>query len=186
MLFRKSYSYFQVLAVLSITVGVVITTLTEAQLKAQTLSCDNCFLFFQFNNTLSNQSVLSLFTGVGLLSLSVFLLSFYGFYQAYTFETYISSTEEMLFYTHFMSIPFFLSVASDIKKHFILFNLSKPVTLLNVEVPILWIYTFINTITQFICVKGISNINKKFGSLTSTAATTVRKFISLLISIIFF
>ena len=96
-----------------------------------------------------------------------------------------------------MPLPFFLYFASSIKDTVILFNDSEPIpipvtaTLLGPEspfssIPILWIYILLNILTQFACVRAIFYLTTEISSLSVTLLLTVRKFVSLALSVVLF
>lgn len=53
-------------------------------------------------------------------------------------------------------------------------------------VPIMWLYLILNTLTQYICINSVFVLTTECTSLIVTLVVTLRKFISLLISIIYF
>lgn len=79
----------------------------------------------------------------------------------------------------------------------VLFNDSDPVpipgadALLGPEspfssIPILWIYILLNMLTQFACVRAIFYLTTEISSLSVTLLLTVRKFVSLALSVVLF
>jgi UDP-xylose/UDP-N-acetylglucosamine transporter B4 len=55
-----------------------------------------------------------------------------------------------------------------------------------IYIPKLWFYMIGNCITQFICIRSVFVLTTEFSSLTVTMVVTLRKFVSLMISIFFF
>jgi UDP-xylose/UDP-N-acetylglucosamine transporter B4 len=53
-------------------------------------------------------------------------------------------------------------------------------------IPRLWFYMIGNCITQFICIRSVFVLTTEFSSLSVTMVVTLRKFVSLMISIFFF
>jgi len=56
----------------------------------------------------------------------------------------------------------------------------------NVGIPIMWAYLFCNVITQYFCIRSVFILTTECPSLVVTLVITLRKFISLLFSIIYF
>ena len=52
--------------------------------------------------------------------------------------------------------------------------------------PMMWVYLFLNIVTNFLGVNGVYKITGLTSSLTGNLTITIRKFISLLISVVYF
>ena len=50
----------------------------------------------------------------------------------------------------------------------------------------MWLYLLGNVITQFICISGVFRMTAAAGALSMTLTISIRKFVSLLFSIMFF
>jgi UDP-xylose/UDP-N-acetylglucosamine transporter B4 len=60
------------------------------------------------------------------------------------------------------------------------------VDLVYLTIPMLWLYLIGNTLTQYVCISSVFVLTTECTSLTVTLVLTLRKFISLIISIIYF
>ncbi|XP_048466266.1 UDP-xylose and UDP-N-acetylglucosamine transporter isoform X2 [Rhincodon typus] len=60
------------------------------------------------------------------------------------------------------------------------------ISLLGITVPIMWFYLVLNVLTQYICIRGVFILTTECTSLTVTLVVTLRKFISLIFSIVYF
>ncbi len=60
------------------------------------------------------------------------------------------------------------------------------VDLVYLAMPILWLYLIGNTLTQYVCISSVFVLTTECTSLTVTLVLTLRKFISLIISILYF
>lgn len=58
--------------------------------------------------------------------------------------------------------------------------------IVNIYMPEQWIYLIGNILTQYICISGVYVLTTECSSLTVTLVVTLRKFISLLFSIVYF
>lgn len=99
-----------------------------------------------------------------------------------------------------MGLPYFLLFVDDIKKHVEIANQSELFNLFGVvHIPSIWYYLLLNVVTQMVCIHGVyilTGLTFYFsvyllaqgaaGTLTCTLAITLRKFVSLVISIILF
>ena len=56
----------------------------------------------------------------------------------------------------------------------------------SVGIPIMWAYLFCNMLTQYFCIRSVFILTTECSSLTVTLVITLRKFTSLLFSIIYF
>lgn len=133
--------------------------------------------------------------GICMLTLTLLLLSVLGHIQDRTYASYGKVWREVMFYTHAVSLPTFLLFWKPITEHAYLWlthpDLSVPVHLpwlpSNTTMPLsLWFILLCNLFTQSICFKGVSILTSYTSTLTCTVAMTLRKFLSLLLSIWWF
>lgn len=91
-------------------------------------------------------------------------------------------------FQHLLPLPGFLLIFNNIKDHIIIANASEPVVIPFIEytVPILWVYLLLNSLTQYVCISSVFVLTTECTSLTVTLVVTLRKFISLLFSIVYF
>ncbi|XP_016100982.1 UDP-xylose and UDP-N-acetylglucosamine transporter-like [Sinocyclocheilus grahami] len=66
--------------------------------------------------------------------------------------------------------------------------MSSPVEVpvIGLSVPVMWLYLLMNVITQYVCIRGVFILTTECASLTVTLVVTLRKFLSLIISILYF
>jgi UDP-xylose/UDP-N-acetylglucosamine transporter B4 len=93
------YSFRQIFGVLLVTLGILATTMASSS-----------------SNISSTLSSSSYFIGVGLLTLAVFTSAFLGLLQQHTYGKYGGHWREGLFYTHTLSLPFFLLFYKEISE----------------------------------------------------------------------
>ena len=96
--------------------------------------------------------------------------------------------KEALFYTHALPLPGFLLLAPDILAHWNIAMSSTPILIpvLNISIPSLLLYLLGNIITQYVCISAVFVLTTECASLTVTMVVTLRKFLSLLFSILYF
>ncbi|KAJ7074498.1 UAA transporter [Mycena amicta] len=100
----KKYTFGQVISVLLVTLGVVLTTLSAA---------DHATVASSGPSTSLNTYI----QGIAILSLALLLSGFLGLVQDHTYSRYgrtNSSWQESMFYLHFLALPMFVSVRQDI------------------------------------------------------------------------
>ncbi|KAH6896472.1 UDP-N-acetylglucosamine transporter [Coprinopsis sp. MPI-PUGE-AT-0042] len=146
---KKRYNATQVLAVFLVTAGVALTTLSASQPASKTSATSNPYTYA---------------TGIGILSLALFLSGFLGLLQDWTYSTYGKTStqsaapskpkgkgkgktpqrqrqngpaawQESMFYLHFLGLPMFLPLLGDIRKQVAIINYDSPRALFNVPVP---------------------------------------------------
>ena len=169
-----------------VTIGIILTTLS-ASASSDTHTSD-VSLYAQ---------------GISILSLALLLSSFLGLTQDYVFAHYIKPAEaraadphaqpswqESMFYNHSLALPLFYfsrdSIATELVRlratPTVAFPLDAyiPKTLV---FPSMYLYLVANTVTQLLCVIGVNRITGRVSSLTVTLILTVRKAVSLLLSV---
>nr|XP_053647686.1 UDP-xylose and UDP-N-acetylglucosamine transporter-like isoform X1 [Cherax quadricarinatus] len=129
--------------------------------------------------------------GIGLLTFALFMSARMGIFQECLYSTHGKQSREALFYIHALSLPGFLLTGSSIATHAVKFNSSPTLPLLAsvpflATVPKLWLFLLGNTLTQYVCISSVFALTSECTSLTVTLILTLRKFLSLTFSIIYF
>lgn len=85
-------------------------------------------------------------------------------------------------------MPPFIFYASSIWNHAVIAVQSEPYLIPGVDfvIPVLVLYLILNVITQFMCISSVYVLTTECSSLTVTLVLTLRKFLSLVLSIIYF
>lgn len=99
-------------------------------------------------------------------------------------ETYVSSHPKQ----HLLPLPGFLLLYNNILQHMAIANASSPVGIpfVGLTMPSQWLFIFGNVCTQYICIGSVYVLTTECSSLTVTLVVTLRKFVSLLFSIVYF
>lgn len=153
--YGKRYPMGKVVGNLVIIVGVCTVTLSREQGS----------LYIDWGNGLG--------IGVILLVLSMVSASWLGLYTEITFRQYGLYWQENLLMIHLASLPAFLLLYKQL--HLEMVNTSW-----NLHTVVL---LTVNCITQLICVKSVNKLSSITSSLNLNLVLTLRKFISLLISV---
>ncbi|XP_034032034.1 UDP-xylose and UDP-N-acetylglucosamine transporter isoform X2 [Thalassophryne amazonica] len=176
---KKSYSFSKYLSIALVSAGIFICTLMSAkQVNAPREGSDEQG-FYAFMRWL---------IGVGMLTFALLMSARMGIFQEMLYKVYQKRSKEALFYNHCLPLPGFLLFSTDIYNHCLLFNESTPALLpwIGGSVPVMWIYLLMNVITQYVCIRGVFILTAETSSLTVTLVLTLRKFLSLIFSIIYF
>jgi len=182
LLLRKRYSMSQVTSIFLVTAGVLITTFSTVSSKSASTE-----------DATSSQQIL----GVGILTFALFMAAFLGIVQEVTYSKYGKHWREGLFYTHALSLPFFLLFARDISEQINLYANSESTnlpgaanTLLDyiglTNVPKLFFYLLLNISTQYFCVSGVQRLSSLSTALTLNLVLTIRKMVSIIFSVLYF
>ncbi|KAF8632032.1 hypothetical protein AX17_004975 [Amanita inopinata Kibby_2008] len=124
-----------------------------------------------------------------------------------------STWQESMFYLHFLSLPMFYFIRTDISNQLSLihssdspkillplrlspaleslrlFSTSNPPTptpapTLTLDIPTVYLPLLLNTLTQLICVAGVNRLTTRVSALTVTLILVVRKAVSLVLSVL--
>nr|XP_057942867.1 UDP-xylose and UDP-N-acetylglucosamine transporter [Doryrhamphus excisus] len=179
MLLKKRYSPSKYLSIALVSCGIFICTIMSA--KQVNVARDG-------SEEQGFYPVIRWLVGIGMLTFALIMSARMGIFQETLYKKYGKHSKEALFYNHFLPLPGFLLLFSDIYEHCVHFSQSPPVLLPLVElrVPSMWFYLLINVITQYVCIRGVFILTTECASLTVTLVVTLRKFLSLIFSIIYF
>ncbi|CAD6199956.1 unnamed protein product [Caenorhabditis auriculariae] len=174
----KKYSMRKYVSVVAITVGIIICTLaTSSQEKNSGLSMEEASKHYK-----------EWAIGIGMLTFALLASAYLAICQQQMYEVYGKHPDEAMFITHFVSLPLFLIMGGDILSAADKLSASKPYPILSsfLPVPSLWVDLFASCILQYLCIKYVYQLNSRVDSLTVTLVVTLRKFLSLIVSIIYF
>ena len=192
------YTLKQVVSVFIVTIGIIFTTLS-ASIPSSAQPTDVAVSLYA--------------QGISILSLALLLSGFLGLTQDYVFARYIKPSEaqaasdplaqpswqENMFYLHALPLPLFYFSRETIATELARLSTSPSVALASVPLvdaylaktldspalalPSMFLYLFANTATQLLCVIGVNRLTGRVSSLTVTLILTVRKAVSLLLSV---
>ncbi|KAL7051617.1 hypothetical protein ACKWTF_004529 [Chironomus riparius] len=177
---NKSYDFWKYVSVVLITLGIFVSTIASGSdvKKSQVQNAEND----------KNDSFFWWLFGVLLLSLALFISARMGIYQEVMYKKRGKHPNEALFYTHVLALPAFFLMGKNIWNHMIVAANSDAFVIapLNISIRIQILYLVINFISHYFCVKCVYILTTECSSLTVTMVVTLRKFASLIFSIIYF
>lgn len=96
--------------------------------------------------------------------------------------------EYYFLFQHLLPLPGFLIMGSNIWEHLVISATSEPLVFMGVNtfMPEQIIYLICNMITQYVCISSVYVLTAECSSLTVTLVVTLRKFVSLVFSILYF
>ncbi|XP_018578845.1 UDP-xylose and UDP-N-acetylglucosamine transporter [Anoplophora glabripennis] len=185
---KRKYTLEKYISVLLITLGIIICTLYSSNTQAQ-VACSDCEGDYQ--NVKSEVSPDHFFwwvIGIILLTGALLMSAGMGIFQEQLYKKHGKHPQEALYYTHLYPLPGFLLYSSSLIEHASIATNSEPFTVpvLNVGIPLIWGFLLLNVITQYMCISNVYILTTECQSLTVTLVITLRKFFSLLFSIIYF
>jgi len=213
---RKRYHPRQIFAVLVVTAGVVLTTLSAVTPSTKNMKTA------QFVSPTDTRLYM---TGIFILSVALLFSSILGIVQDLTYAAYRKRVahqpkeqpqsepwQESMFYLHFLSMPMFLTMRQELATQFHSLLLSPSIHIIlprtvpeiphisnhaftpvnylpssySLVIPSAVLILLLNTITQLVCVAGVHRLTSRVTSLSVTLVLVVRKAVSLLISVFLF
>ncbi|KAK0182083.1 hypothetical protein PV327_000252 [Microctonus hyperodae] len=178
---KKQYVFSKYLSVFMITLGIIICTIVSGQEVKSTQKVTE--------NSIPATPMETFFwwtLGISLLTIALFISARMGLYQEVLYKKYGKHPQEALYYTHLLPLPFFLTLAPNIWHHTLIAINSDPIAILGILIPKNILYLIGNIITQYMCISSVFILTTECTSLTVTLVVTLRKFISLLFSIVYF
>lgn len=177
---NKRYDFSKYLSVFMISAGIVVCTIVSGKNVEST----------QVNQVEESPATVFFWwtLGISLLTVALFISARMGLYQEVLYKRYGKHPDEALFYTHLLPLPFFLMLYKNVWEHSVIATNSTPYELpiLGVDIPLQWVYLIANVLTQYLCISSVYVLTTECSSLTVTLVVTLRKFVSLLFSIVYF
>jgi len=175
---KRNFSTEKYVSVATITSGIIVCTLvsTDQSRKSSSSSIEE-----EHNST-------ELAQGLIVMTIGLLLSSLIGICQEKTSLVYGKHPMENLFLHHAMALPCFYFLRHSIAASAATFGASEPVfeSLVAGGVPIAWVWLAGNLITQYVCIRSVFILSTECPSLTVTLVVTLRKFFSLLVSVVYF
>jgi len=182
---KKKYAFSKFLSVAMISSGIIICTFLSSQTPKVCTDCDSDVVP---NDTDASTDFFWWVIGIIILTTALLLSARMGIFQETLYREHGKHPEEALYYTHLLSLPLFVVSGSNIYKHFnILMESEKyQIPFLGIAMPLLALYMIGNVITQYMCISSVYVLTTECTSLTVTLVVTLRKFLSLIFSIVYF
>ncbi|KAH8332497.1 hypothetical protein KR074_004294 [Drosophila pseudoananassae] len=176
LILKRSYRISQYVAVVMISVGIFVCTyFSSRDVAGKREHATEADIFWWV-------------VGVVLLVVALFISSYMGITQELLYRKHGKCAREALYYTHLLPLPAFLLMHENIRTHWLLAfegdSLRLPV--LDIAVPLVLVFLVGNVLAQHLCISSVYTLTTECTSLTVTLILTLRKFISLVFSIIYF
>ncbi|XP_075781731.1 nucleotide sugar transporter SLC35B4 [Pelodiscus sinensis] len=176
---KKRYSVSKYTSIALVSVGIFVCTFMSAKQVASQSSSgeeDGLHVFLWW------------LLGIAALTFALLMSARMGIFQETLYKQFGKHSKEALFYNHALPLPGFLLLAPDIYAHAVLFSQSEPFQVpgIGLTLPVMWFYLIMNVVTQYVCIRGVFTLTTECPSLTVTLVVTLRKFVSLIFSILYF
>lgn len=125
-------------------------------------------------------------TGLAILLVAQILSAIMGLYTEATYEKYGRHWRENLFYSHVLSLPLFIPFVPAMWHNAKQLADSKPLEYMMQpldQIPSQLVFLAANVLTQYACIRGVNILAAVSSALTVTIVLSVRKLVSLLLSI---
>ncbi|GMS95659.1 hypothetical protein PENTCL1PPCAC_17834, partial [Pristionchus entomophagus] len=185
---RHLYPLRQVMAVTAISIGVFLFTLGtwrgEVSVERHSARVEE---IIQIGSIEMDAYLL----GIILLIFSLLLSSYLGIKQEELYRDYgRDCATESMYYINLLTLPFMLLHSSDISRSMNRLSLTSPIDIpfLPSTIPLPWAWAVLGLITllQYSCISAVFHLSALTSSLTTTVVLTLRKFLSLSLSILLF
>uniref|UniRef100_A0A1I8BNB1 UAA transporter n=1 Tax=Meloidogyne hapla TaxID=6305 RepID=A0A1I8BNB1_MELHA len=179
-LLGRKYSISKYASVVAITIGICLCTLATAGLEKKADSL--------LSRQQAEKHYREWLIGVFMLTAALLISSLLAICQERMYRIYGKHPREAMFYTHAVSLPFFAFMGNDIAANAEKFSLGPKPEFFGFILPIstLWLQLLAVAFLQWFCIMFVYRLNASIDSLSVTLVVTLRKFLSLLISIFWF
>lgn len=180
--YKKSYRTSKFISVALITFGITAVFVASSDSMHRMVSNSNV------KHTVERTSFFQGISTIVLVLAAIYSAALLGIQQENLFIGYGISPKELLFYCHVLLLPWYAILVPDIMHQISIFNKSAPVFVLrgSLGIPKLWLFTVANVATQYVCTRTIFHMISKYTSLTVSLMMTLRKFVSLVVSLVHF
>lgn len=189
LMFGQSYSMKQLACVCIITGGIFLGSIGDA--SALTGGCSGLDCGPAKTPSQSSHDLTIWFCGIGILVVCQLIQATLGHAQAIfykRFQTVAPRNEladEYLFTAHVCSLVMVLALWKDIA-HSAELAMATPPLFAMVPVPRRLVWLLLNNASQLMCIKGVFRMSAYYAPLTVNITLSVRKFLSVLFSIVWF
>ena len=172
-LMGKRYSTTKYLSVVMVTVGIALATVSSAKMVPSSDEKENT----EFSVWL---------LGILMLVLALLSSAMLGLTQEKFVSRFGKHPQEAMYMSHILPLPGFVIFIPELLANFSNFSHSTPIDLYFLSFPKMWLLMLMNASSSFLCLKSIFSLTTEAPSLTVTLVVSLRKFVSLLFSVLYF
>ncbi|CAJ0604438.1 unnamed protein product [Cylicocyclus nassatus] len=170
---NRIYTTTKIFSVLIVTAGIIMFTLASYESKPS-ISTSDLYFF----------GIPPFCVGLVLLTTALMLSAYLGICQEDMYRTYGKHAKQSMFMVHTLSIPVYIVLGSELYDAVLAANSTEPFQIFdcNLLMPAAWVYILTICVLQYICIDNVYRLTALTTSLNVTMVTSIRKFISVLIS----
>lgn len=169
---KRTYNWRQMASVLIVTAGAFLSALSRTATSATSSKEAQAADFKLY------------ITGISMLVVSLLCTGILGLLQEQTYQKYGPCWKECLFYTHVLGLPSVVFLSADVKQG--LSSLAAQ-SYSGTPIPFLpYVVLLANLSSQYLCVSGVNQLSSRVSSVSTNIALTVRKALSLCLSVWWF
>ncbi|KAI6645982.1 hypothetical protein LOD99_13237 [Oopsacas minuta] len=173
LLMNKRYSLMKYLAVVMVTIGIALATTVSAKMvQNKEYGEDTEFTIWLF--------------GIFMLVFALISSSMLGLAQEKFVTKFGKHPQEAMYMSHILPLPGFLIFIPEILTNFSNFSRSTPINLYILFFPKMWLLMILNVASSFLCIRSIFSLTTEAPSLTVNLVVSLRKFVSLIFSVLYF
>ncbi|GMT21611.1 hypothetical protein PFISCL1PPCAC_12908, partial [Pristionchus fissidentatus] len=173
----KTYALRKYLSVGAITLGIIMCTLATKVGGGAEMTAEE-----------ASKHYVEWTIGIGMLSFALLASAYLAILQQNMYREYGKHPDEAMFVTHAASLPLFIFMMPDILKAAKIFSADVPFTAgpISLPIPTLWLELSLACAFNYGCIYFVYSLNASVEALTVTMVVTLRKFLSLVVSIVWF
>ena len=138
------------LSVVAVTLGIFVTIHTESYTKtACSTDLTLCFPLSTRDEYTVDTLTFEWIIGICILFVTIMLSALLGHLQQWGYRRWGKDVKEGQFYTHFISLVYFLFIVPNMQHHWNLWS----------QRPIIWFWVALNVITQYICITAVISVH---------------------------
>ncbi|XP_048478450.1 UDP-xylose and UDP-N-acetylglucosamine transporter [Plutella xylostella] len=180
---KKQYPPLKYLAVFMISAGIAVCTIqSSGDVKAQRETSTDAVE----EERLKFIDWLWWCLGIAILTFALFVSARMGIFQESLYSKYGKHPWEALYYTHLLPLVFWLPTAPNLLGHLSLAKETPMMEVFGVSLPRQVVWLILYVVTQGLCISAVYVLTTECASLTVTLTVTLRKFVSLIFSIVYF
>ena len=173
-LMKKRYSAIKYTSVVVVTMGIALATLASAKMVGEE-SDQNGEVEFSI-----------WLTGILMLIFALVSSALLGLTQEKFVSRFGKHPQEAMYMSHILPLPGFVIFIPELLANFSNFSHSTQIDLYLLSFPKMWLLILLNASSSFLCIKSVFSLTTEAPSLTVTLVVSLRKFVSLLFSVLYF
>lgn len=180
---KKQYPFIKYLSIFMISAGIAICTIqSSGDVKAPRETHEDA----AEEEKLKFIDWLWWCLGIAILTFALFVSARMGIFQESLYSKYGKHPWEALYYTHLLPLVFWLPTTPNIMNHVKIAFDTPVVDFLGFPLPRQVVWLILYVCTQGLCISAVYVLTTECPSLVVTLTVTLRKFVSLLFSILYF